>query len=287
MTLYVNGQAVDAERIEEEKERMRPSYEQAFADQPPQAREQQLSEWARENVIESILFAQAAEKQYPEVSDAEIADALNQAMEQENENGPLHQRYSAGDAERQSLRREVAKQIRSGRLLEAIYAEVGEPKEKDIRRYYERNAERFTVPEMIRAAHIVKHPLPDVSADQQKAEMEAILTQLKAGADFTKTAGEHSACADNGGDLGYFARGQMVQSFEDVVFNLTPGQVSGVFATEFGWHIAKVFDKRPAMPCPIDQVQQLIVKELTQQAREKALEHFLDRQRENAVIEER
>jgi parvulin-like peptidyl-prolyl isomerase len=287
MALYVNGEPIESQRIEHEKERMRPSYEQTFADQAAEDRERQLSDWARENVIEAVLFRQSAIRECPTVPDADIDALLDNLLRQENETGPLHQRLSSGDAERQKVRQEAAGQIRSQRLLEKISAEVAEPKEKDIRRCYERNVERFTVPEMIRAAHIVKHPTAETPSEQQREAMEVVLAQLNSGADFATVAGEHSACPENGGDLGFFARGQMVPAFEEVVFNLKPGQVSGIFATEFGWHIAKVVDRRPALPCPLDQVRQLIVQELTKQARDKVLERFLDNEREKAVIEER
>jgi len=247
MTLYVNGQAVEQERIEREMERMRPAYERAFADQPAETRQRQLAEWARENVIEAVLFAQAAKREFPD----------------------------------------VAEQLGAERLMQKITAGIPAPKDKDIRRYYQQHIERFSVPEMVRAAHIVKHPSPDITAEQQKEQMETLLAQIRNGADFGKIAAEHSACPERGGDLGYFARGQMVQAFEDVVFSLEPGKVSEVFATEFGWHIAKVLDKKPAAPCPLEQVRQVIVNELTAQARDKALERFLDAQRQAATIEER
>lgn len=287
MTLYVNGQAVEAGRVEQEIERMRPAYERAFADQPAEQRQQQLAEWARENVIEAVLFAQAARREFPAIAEADIEALLAQLIEQEGQDGIVHQRLSAGAAERQKLHQEAAEQLRTERLMQKITAGISAPKDKDIRRYYQQHIERFSVPEMIRAAHIVKHPSPDNEPQQQKAQMEAILQQIRDGADFAAIAGEHSACPERGGDLGYFARGQMVQAFEDVVFALDCGQVSDVFATEFGWHIAKVLDKKPAAPCPLEQVRQVIVKELTAQARDKALEQFLDAQRQAAVIEER
>jgi len=287
MAFYVNGESIAPQEIEQEKERMRASYMQAFPEQTADEQEKQLSDWARENVIERVLFRQAAQKECPHVDEAEIDALLSRSLEQEGQNGTLHQRISSGEAEVQKLRQEAAEQIRTERLLSTITAGVAEPKDKDIRRYYERNLERFTVPEMLRAAHIVKHPGPESAPDQQKQEMEEILSQIQGGADFSAVAGQHSACPENGGDLGYFARGQMVPAFEEVVFNMEPGDVSGVFATEFGWHIAKVFDRRPAMPCPLDQVKQVIVKELTGQARDKAVEQFLDQQRKTALLEER
>lgn len=283
--LKVNGQAITEQQIEQEKARMRPSYEQAFADQPPDEKEAQLAEWSRENVIEQVLFRQAAEKQFPEIPQSDIDALLSRLLEQEDDNGPLHQRLNAGQAECQKVHLEAAEQIRSERLLEHIYSAIPEPKDKDIRRYYQRHIERFSVPEMLRAAHIVMHPSAEVSAEQQKQQMDAILARLNNGADFAALADEHSSCPGSGGDLGYFPRGQMTQSFEDVVFNLQPGQTSGVFATEFGWHIAKVIDRKPAMPCPLDQVRTLIVNELSRSARDKAVEQFIDAERLKADIQ--
>jgi parvulin-like peptidyl-prolyl isomerase len=287
MGLYVNGQAVPSERIEQEKERMRPAYEQAFADPTDSQREQRLEEWARENVIEQVLFQQAAQREFPEIAASEIDDLLNRLLDEEPEDGPLHQRLSGGEQERQKVRQQAAEQIRSERLLEKICCHVGEPKDKEIRRYYQRHLERFSVPELVRAAHIVLHADPNVSAEQQKQQMDELLARIQKGADFAALADEHSACPGNGGDLGYFPRGRMVSAFEQVVFALQPGQVSGVFATEFGWHIAKVLDRKPEMPCPLEQVRPVIVKELTQQARDKALEQFLDAERKKAVVEHR
>jgi hypothetical protein len=72
---------------------------------------------------------------------------------------------------------------------------------------------------------------------------DSIYAQLQAGADFAQTAKEQSndtATAENGGELGWFAKGQMVKQFEDVAFSLQPGQISTPFQTQYGWHIVKV-----------------------------------------------
>ena len=105
--------------------------------------------------------------------------------------------------------------------------------------------------------------------------------------DELELAAAHSDCPDSAGDLGFFARGKMVPAFEEIVFNLQPGSYSDVFETEFGWHIAKVIEKRPPIPCPLEQVRDIIVQDLTRQAEEKTLEQFLDAKKENANIEER
>ncbi|MHC4904954.1 MAG: peptidylprolyl isomerase [Planctomycetota bacterium] len=287
MTLYVNGEQVEHALIDDEIQRLRPSYEHAFADVDEDARERQLVEWSRENVIEAVLFRQEAQKQFGDIDDAVIGQALDHLLAQENETGPVHQRMSAGAEEQAKLRAEIADQYRKEQLTQKITGDISEPTDKAIRKYYDQNIDRFTVPEMVHAAHIVKHPSRETSPEDLQKDMEQILEQLNSGAAFEELASQNSDCSDNAGDLGFFARGQMVPAFEAVVFNLEPGQCSGIFQSEFGLHIAKVYEKRPSIPCPLEQVREVIVRDLEQQAREKAIENFLDTQKATSAIEER
>ncbi|MBN1815720.1 MAG: peptidyl-prolyl cis-trans isomerase [Sedimentisphaerales bacterium] len=173
------------------------------------------------------------------------------------------------------------------RQIAQITSQASQPTEKEIKKYYEKNMDRFTIPEMIRASHIVRHPTPATDPETVKAEMRQVLVELQAGADFAEMAARHSDCPDNSGDLGFFARGQMVQAFDDVVFGLAPGQISEIFQTEFGYHIAKVTEKKPAIPCPFEEVREVIVRDLTEQAQQKALEKFVDAEKGKAIIEDR
>jgi parvulin-like peptidyl-prolyl isomerase len=287
MALYVNDEKVDQTLIETEINRLRPSYQQMFADQSADEQDGQLAEWARENVIEGVLFRQEAAKALPVVPDEAIEQVLNQIISQEGPDGPVSQRLQAGDQEAAKLRQEVSNQIRAEQMTQYLTSGLAEPTEKEVRTYYQDQIERFTMPEMVHAAHIVKHPDAQTSPEAMQSQMQEILEQINSGVSFEKLASEHSDCADQAGDLGFFARGKMVQSFEDVVFNLDPGTCSGIFQTEFGLHIAKVYEKRDSVPCPLDQVKELIVRDLKQQAGEKAIEQFLDTTKETATIEER
>jgi peptidyl-prolyl cis-trans isomerase C len=102
---------------------------------------------------------------------------------------------------------------------------------------------------------------------EKEDEAKAILADLKKGGDFAAIAKEKSkdpGSKENGGDLGYFAKDQMVPEFAEAAFKLDKGQLSDPVKTQFGWHVLKVEDKR-SRPVPEfekvkDQVEQYVVR---------------------------
>lgn len=90
----------------------------------------------------------------------------------------------------------------------------------------------------VRASHILVKTRPEAV----KIRKEIINGDIS----FEEAAEKYSLCPSsvNGGDLGYFKRGQMVQPFSDVAFDLKVGQISDPVGTKFGWHLIKVVDKR-------------------------------------------
>lgn len=98
-----------------------------------------------------------------------------------------------------------------------------------------------------------------------EAKAKEISKKAKAGEDFAKLAKENSKdSAEDGGDLGYFTKDQMVPEFAEAAFKLEKGQVSDPVKTQFGWHVIKLEDKRqkpvPAYEQVEDQVEQYLVR---------------------------
>lgn len=152
------------------------------------------------------------------------------------------------------------------------------PTDKQIEDFYQRNREvMFSYPERVRARHILIAVAPTASPAVRaaaRAKAEKILAQLKAGADFAALAKKDSddtGTSHQGGDLGFFARGQMVKPFEDVAFALKPGQISGLVATRFGYHIIQVEQVQPAHTDPLAKVRPQIIDQIRQsEARDQA-----------------
>jgi len=143
--------------------------------------------------------------------------------------------------------------------------------EKEIVSFYEYNNEAYNQPKKVKARHILfKVDAESAKEIDEKAKekAEAVLTRVRKGEDFAKLAAEHSDCPSKakGGDLGYFAKGQMTPAFEEVAFNLKTGEISDLVRTPFGYHIIQVEDIREAHTQSIDEVHDEIVDTLTQNA---------------------
>jgi peptidyl-prolyl cis-trans isomerase C len=85
---------------------------------------------------------------------------------------------------------------------------------------------------------------------------------LQGGAPFAEVAERHSDCKGNGGDLGCFPRGAMVEEFDQVVFAMQPGQCSPIFRTPFGFHIAEVRSKEPGALMDLGELRPIIERYL-------------------------
>ncbi|CAN7201520.1 SurA N-terminal domain-containing protein [Variovorax paradoxus] len=159
--------------------------------------------------------------------------------------------------------------------------------EADLKTYYEQNTARFGTKEERRASHIlITAPASAPAADRAKAKAKAeqLLAEVKkAPATFADVARKNSqdpGSAEKGGDLDFVTRGAMVKPFEDALFALKKGDISDVVETEFGYHIIRLADIKPAVVPPFEQVRATIENEVrSQQATQefaKAAETFTD-----------
>ena len=271
MAIVVNGQRIEQAEIDAEVEALRPHYEQYVQGQGEPG---QLEQWARENLVERAIVRQAARSMDVQIPPEQIDEVYQRLREQ------------AGEASPERVKADIELQIRIDRLMSEGVQDVPGPTEEDLHAAYEQGAEQFMAPEMVHASHIVKHV--DGRTDKKTA-YEAILSiqmELAEGKAFEDLANRVSDCPGQGGDLGWFPRGQMVEDFENIVFNMQPGEVSDIFLTQFGYHIVKLLERRESQPIPFEQVRDHLATELTRQAQGQAVDDFVDKLRESATIEE-
>lgn len=118
---------------------------------------------------------------------------------------------------------------------------------------------------------------------ETEAEAKAIADEIAAGKSFEDAANEHSrdGSGQNGGDLGWFARGDMVDAFGDAVFSMEPGDISAPVQSQFGWHLIKVIDFRDMEKPTLEEAQEDIFRQLAREEGQKLIESL----REQAKIE--
>ena len=149
-------------------------------------------------------------------------------------------------------------------------AKAGKISEDELKARYESNKERYQVPEQRHARHILFKVGRDADAKtvaEKEQQARKVLAMAKAGQDFAGLARKYSEgpTADNGGDLGFFSRGQMVKPFDDVVFSMKSGEISGPVRTQFGFHIIKLEQIRPASVRGFDEVRDQLKREVEQE----------------------
>ncbi|RPH98185.1 MAG: hypothetical protein EHM72_13000 [Calditrichaeota bacterium] len=182
------------------------------------------------------------------------------------------------------LKQDIETNIKVKQFLLDLTKNLPLPGEEDVSAYYQQNEDRFVLPEQIHAAHIVMRPNP---AKPQVAyeEMKALRQRLLAGENFAALATEHSSCQDDGGDLGWFAAGKMAAGFDAVVFSMNVGEISPVFLTEFGFHIATVYDQKAKELQPLAAVRQEIVETLKTERGDDFIAAWVDEHKSKAVIQ--
>ena len=286
MPLVINGERVEDRVLAAEAESLRQRFQRLSEDEQkkygigPGNMRTVAVEWARENVIEQVLLRQRAHRDKAPLNESEVERNLEMVIQRQG--GPDKVAEAGLDAKR--LRADIETRMRVDRLVGKLTARMKPPRPKELAEFYRRNKARFSTAETVRAAHIVKNVEKGVTESQAKQAAAGLHARLLAGEAFEDVADRYSDCPGNGGDLGYFQRGKMVKEFEEVVFALKVGEISGVFRTVFGFHIAKLLGRRPAGLRPFREVRAEIAEEIGNQRRTKALERYVDRLRESATI---
>jgi parvulin-like peptidyl-prolyl isomerase len=272
MALLVNGEHVSDQEIDLVRRQI--AMEQIEPPATLDGDKADLDSMAREAVIARVLVKQEALRRDLPVPQEDIDKDVNEAMEECGGEEEFEKRLEEAGVTRDDFVKDITLRHKVDRLLDEVCKEVVEPSDSDARACYEANKNHFAIPERIRVSHIVRHVQGNiVEMHAASEEMNEMLRQIRNGTPFEKLASQNSDCPDNAGDLGYFARGAMVQEFEDVVFALEKSEVSNVFQTPFGLHIAKLYDRIPAKVRPFEDVA-------------GEVKEHLSKERENAVIDE-
>ena len=292
--VVAKGKGVEVNRAQLDEEVIRIKSQLAAAGQPIPAAQVKMVE---QNILDQMIAVQLLKtKATPE-------DKVSAKATAEKRFAAAKERLGSDEVVKMRLKAEgLTEEQLVAKWTEQATAEVVVKRElkvnvtdEDVKKFYQENPARFEQPESVRASHILfstrdnatQQELPEDKKAAKKKTAEEVLKRARGGEDFAKLAKEYSedpGSKDTGGEY-TFPRGRMVPEFEAAAFALTPGQISDLVTTQFGYHIIKLSEKIPAKKVELDKVAADVKEGLTQQAVQKQLPDYMKQLRKEAGVE--
>lgn len=258
--------------------------------QVPEAQMAMLKSQVLESLIDRELLIQETKKKGIKVDPKAVSDQFQK----------IKQRYPDPDQFKKLLSEmglnesDVQSQIERGMAIQQLIdKEVGgkvKISDEEVKAYYDANPQLFQQPEQVKASHILIKVNADASQkekDEARKKIESVQEKSKKGEDFATLAKTYSEgpSGPNGGDLGYFRRGQMVKPFEEAAFNLKPNETSDIVETQFGYHLIKVIEKKPAQKVAFADVKERLSEHLKKEKMDSEASTYIQSLRSDAKIE--
>ncbi len=200
--------------------------------------------------------------------DAQVAQIRSQLPEQ----AQFDQVLAAQGLNEETLREMMIRDLGIQKLIESEFASEVEVTAEQKQTFYQENGEQMKEPEQVRLSHILvgadENATPE-QREQAKKKTEDIRTRAVAGEDFAALASENSddpGSKANGGELSWVSRGDTVPPFEAAAFALSPGEISEVVETRYGYHVIKLAERKEGGTIPFEQAEAQIDQFLRQQA---------------------
>ena len=285
MPITVNGEPVDQELIHQEFSQIKSWHEQKSQVSCCERDDEFLAQ-AKENVIGRVLLNQKAQSSIPDLTDAEIDQAIDQLKKDYGGEEQFLANTGVTPDNMGVVRQQISLNGKVDKLVKQICHTDQAASEEALRDFYRENIELYTTEGRVKALHIYK-------SLRQTEDKEALFQEccqrreaLIGGADFVQVAKEFSDKPENEIDLGWFKRGELMDEFEFVTFSMEVDEISPVFSSYHGFHIAKVTAKEPAQAQAFETVKEKVQEDYQLEHQNKALKVYIEKLRKEASIEE-
>ncbi len=275
MNISINKETIPTNVYEQELQRAKMNN--------PGVSEKEIKDLAVQNIVDWTIIRQKANKQIKNVSVVDIEKAFTDLVKSHGGVDQFHKKFGLTAKDNIRVKKDLEQNIKVQRFLNELVKDVPKPSDQDVEDYYIKHKERFKNPAQIHAAHIVKQVNPS-QPQETFDELLDVRQKLLKGAKFAEIANTHSSCQDEGGDLGFFSRGKMVEEFETVVFSMNVGEISPIFQTQFGYHIATVYEKKEPTYKTLEEAQSEIKDILKTEWGDDRIGRWVDSQKEKAEI---
>ena len=258
-----------------------------------QISDDQLTELKNEvldGLIEREVLYQQSQKAGIKVDDQKVDEQLAGIKKRFPNDAEFQKALTSMNLTEAEVRTQIKRGLAIRGLIDREVADKIVVTEEETKAYYTDNPRFFKQPEQVKASHIlikVEPTADDAAKAAARKKIEDVRKKLADGGDFAELAKEYSEgpSAPRGGDLGYFGRGQMVKPFDDAVFAMQVNQVSEVVETRFGYHLIKVYDKKPEETLAYAEVKDRISERLKREKIQKGAQGYVENLKKDAKIE--
>ena len=258
--------------------------------QIPDVQMAQMKSEVLESLIDRELLFQESKKKGIQVKSDAVSDQLQKIQQRYPNKEEFQKLLSNMGLTESDVQAQIERGMAIQKLIDKEVTEKIKVSDEETKAFYDKNPQLFQQPEQIKASHILIKVQADAPADQKaeaRKKIEDVQQKVKKGEDFATLAKTYSEgpSGPKGGDLGYFRRGQMVKPFEEAAFSLKPDETSEIVETQFGYHLIKVNDKKPAKKMTYAEVKDRLNEHLKKQKTDSETNAYIETLRKDAKIE--
>lgn len=265
------------------------------------------------DLIVRQLIKQEAEKRQIKIEETQVDEVINNIAKSMGGEERFKASLALNKIDEETFRKNIRLDLLKKELVNNVVGE-SDISDEEIKEFYEKNKEdKFKHDQEVRASHIlisaseeeIANKIKSESSDkglsekeiQEKVEKELekakqkakdIYREIKENPDkfseYAKQYSEDPASASKGGDLGFFAKEEMVPEFAEAAFSTKPGKLSDIVKTQFGYHIIKVVDRKEEGITPLDEIKPHIKRYLAGKEKMEAFAKLMDEARQTAKI---
>jgi len=257
--------------------------------QPGMVDDNVLTKAAMDQLVAMELLAQAAREAKVKVEAAEVKESIEQEKKQMGGEEAFAQALKGAGLTEADLARMEEQRLLIKKFIDQEVTPKAKVSDADVEAYYKAHPEEFKHEEQIKLQMILTQPKgsDEKAQAEAKARAEAAGKRLAAGEDFAKVAAEVSEDPSKarGGEVGWVRKGMLLPELEAPVFALKPGEVSKVLQSQYGYHIFRVAEHRPAGLYTLAEVKDNLTTMLQQRKTTELLQKVVETGKAKAKIE--
>ncbi|RZO17195.1 MAG: hypothetical protein EVB09_05045 [Verrucomicrobiaceae bacterium] len=285
MPLTINDELVDEGLLDAEFSQIKAHFEQQ-ANVSCCERDDEFMGYAKDNIIARVLLSQKAKQTINDPDPEKVDQHLEKLKEEYGGEESFYFKLGIAPGNEEQVRKDVIESMRVDSLIEEKSGNGPKPSDSDIEEYYNKQKKSFMTAEEVRSMHIFKSLQQAENKEDLFAEMRKVRDAARSGDDFMDLVRKHSDKPEDEADLGWYKRGELMDEFELITFSMDIGEISPVFSTQWGMHLAKLTDRRCPKPIPLDEVKDEISDLIKAEHRESNLKAYIEKLKEKATIKD-